>query len=226
MQHGIHPNQLSRSRPARLLAVAALVIGVLVTGCGGSSPSPTAATADGASTPASTATSAGRAPTTGSSTVTSAGATGSGSTAPSSLAFARCMRANGVPNFSEPQPGGGSIFSTFGMNPLAPAFKAAQAKCQKLLPHAGVGPVFSEQALVEVRKVAVCMRAHGISEFPDPKRAPTGRLPSVPAGITEITDYDGALLEFPATLNMQSPAYTQAAAACGALAQKLGRGPH
>jgi hypothetical protein len=136
------------------------------------------------------------------------------------------MRANGVPNFPDPPPGGGAIFSAFGINPSAPAFKAAQAKCQKLLPHGGAGPAFSEQSLVEVRKVAVCMRAHGIREFPDPERAPTGRLPSVPAGITEITDYDGVLLEFPATLNMQSPAYTQAAAACGALAQKLGRGPH
>ncbi len=209
-----------------MFAVATLLTGVLLAGCGGSSPSPTVATAGGASTPASTATSAGHAPATGSSTVTNAGATGSGSTTPSPLAFARCMRANGVPNFSDPQPGGGTIFSTAGINPSAPAFKAAQAKCQKLLPHSGAGPAFSEQALVEVDKVAVCMRAHGISEFPDPKRAPMGRLPSVPAGITEITDYDGALLEFPATLNMQSPAYTQAAAACGALAQKLGRGPH
>ena len=226
MPDSSHPKRLTRSPRARLFAVATLLSGVLLAGCGGSSPGPTAATAGGASTPASTAMSAGHVPTTGSSTVTSAGATGSGSTAPSPLTFARCMRANGVPNFPDPQPGGGAIFSTAGINPLAPAFKAAQAKCQKLMPHGGAEPAFSEQALVEVRKVAVCMRAHGISEFPDPKRAPTGRLPSVPAGITEITDYDGALLEFPPTLNMQSPAYTQAAAACGALAQKLGHGPH
>lgn len=225
MPDSSHPKRLTRSPRACMFAVATLLTGVLLAGCGGSSPSPVA-TAGGASTPASTATSAGHAPATGSSTVTNAGATGSGSTTPSPLAFARCMRANGVPNFSDPQPGGGTIFSTAGINPSAPAFKAAQAKCQKLLPHSGAGPAFSEQALVEVDKVAVCMRAHGISEFPDPKRAPMGRLPSVPAGITEITDYDGALLEFPATLNMQSPAYTQAAAACGALAQKLGRGPH
>jgi hypothetical protein len=136
------------------------------------------------------------------------------------------MRANGVPNFPDPQPGGGAIFSTAATNPSAPAFKAAQAKCQRLMPPGGAGPAFSERSLEELRKLAVCMRAHGISEFPDPKRAPAGGLPPVPPGIAEVTDYDGALLEFPATLNVQSPAYTQAAEACGALAQKLGRGPH
>jgi hypothetical protein len=31
-----------------------------------------------------------------------------------------------------------------------------------------------------------------------------------------ITDYDGAILLFPSTINMQSPAYTQAAARCDA----------
>jgi hypothetical protein len=31
-----------------------------------------------------------------------------------------------------------------------------------------------------------------------------------------ITDYDGAILLFPSTLDTQAPAYTQAAAACGA----------
>ena len=30
------------------------------------------------------------------------------------------------------------------------------------------GPRFSEQSLVKVRKAAVCMRQHGISQFPDP----------------------------------------------------------
>jgi hypothetical protein len=41
-----------------------------------------------------------------------------------------------------------------------------------------------------------------------------------------ITDYDGAILLFPSTLGVESPAYSRAAAACGALAGKLGRGPH
>jgi hypothetical protein len=41
-----------------------------------------------------------------------------------------------------------------------------------------------------------------------------------------ITDYDGAILLFPSTLGIGSPAYMQAAADCGTLAGKLGRDPH
>ena len=40
MQDSIHPKRLTRSRRARVLAVAALVSGVLVAGCGGSSAQP------------------------------------------------------------------------------------------------------------------------------------------------------------------------------------------
>lgn len=34
------------------------------------------------------------------------------------------------------------------------------------------------------------------------------------------------VLEFPSTLDLHSPAYAHAAAACGALAEKLGNDPH
>ena len=86
------------------------------------------------------------------------------------------------------------------------------------------GPKFSEASLVRVRKVAVCMRQHGISQFPDPttSRPPVSALDRARV----ITDFDGAFLVFPSTLDMHSPAYTRAAADCGTLAQKLGTGPH
>ena len=61
---------------------------------------------------------------------------------------------------------------------------------------------------------AHCMRAHGITEFPDPK-VTVPRNPMA-AGIVEITDFDGAILLFPSTINMQAPAYRQALGACGA----------
>ena len=56
------------------------------------------------------------------------------------------------------------------------------------------------------------MRQHGISQFPDPRT-------SVPTDLTayqEITDFDGAILLFPSTINLQSPAYRQDLDACGA----------
>ena len=204
MQDGIYRHRESRSRSGRQLAFAAFISAVLVAGCGGSSPSPTA-TAGGTTISAS-----------------SAGPTSSGSTAPgnshppSMLAFASCMRANGVPNFPDPKPGGG-IALPAGSNPRAPAFRAAQAKCQKLLPGgAPPGPGSathpSAQTLAKLVSIARCMREHGVPQFPDPSTS----VPSNPGGVQEITDFDGAILLFPSTINLQAPAYRRALTACGA----------
>ncbi len=201
MQDSIHPNRQSRSRPARLLALAPVMSAVLVAGCGGSSPSPTAATVGDASTSAS---SAGR----------------SGSTAPGDygsgpLGFSKCMRAHGVPGFPDPAPGRGAIQMPVGNNPAAPAFQAAQTKCEKLVPGSGpsgAGQPPSAQTMAKLRRIAVCMRQRGVPQFPDP----TTSVPAAPAGFREITDFDGAILLFPSTINMQAPAYRQALTACGA----------
>jgi hypothetical protein len=136
------------------------------------------------------------------------------------------MRSHGVPNFPDPAPGGNGFQVNPGLGLSAPAFNAARAHCQRFMPVLGGsgGPRFSEQSLVKVRRAAVCMRQHGISQFPDPS---TSRPPvSAMAGAREITDFDGAYLVFPSTLDMESPAYRRAASACGTLAGKLGRGPH
>jgi hypothetical protein len=223
MQRRFRVKQPTRSRRARLLAVATLASGVLVAGCGGSSGSPAASTA-----------AAGGSAATSSSAVTGTGATSSLPAAPAdvdatALAFSRCMRANGAPNFPDPQPGGGFLFNANGVDRSSPAFKAAQAKCQKLLPNGGpprpgtqTHP--SAQTLAKLLKIAECMRQHGVPQFPDPRTS----VPPDPfgSGTGVITDYDDAILLFPSTLDMQSPAYTQATAACGVLAGKLGRGPH
>jgi hypothetical protein len=126
------------------------------------------------------------------------------------------MRSNGVPNFPDPNPGGGFQFGA-GIDPSSPAFRAAQAKCQKLMggpPGPGATTHPSAQTMAKLRKIAVCMRAHGVPRFPDPQTS----VPSNPSatGIREITDFDGAILLFPATINMQAPAYRQALTACGA----------
>jgi hypothetical protein len=186
---------------ARLLAVAALVSGILVAGCGGSSPSQTAATVGGATTTEST-------------TATSHGAT-SASANPGPAQFqndedklAQHMRASGVPNFPDPKPGRGFDFHA----PVSStALKGAQAKCHKLLPGGGPpapgsGPGPSAQMLAKLLRIAECMR------FPDPRIT----VSSNSSGVREITDFDGAILVFPSTINLQPPAYRQALAACGA----------
>lgn len=127
------------------------------------------------------------------------------------------MRASGVPNFPDPQPGGGAAFEVpAGANPASPAFTAAQAKCRNLMGGGPPGPGSTThptaQTMAKLRRIAVCMRAHGVPQFPDPRTT----VPSAPAGIVEITDYYDAILLFPATIDLQSPAYRHALAACGA----------
>jgi hypothetical protein len=210
MQDMILPKRLTRLPQARLLAAATLMSGILVAGCGGGSPSPTAATVVGATASGST-TAAGRGATGSRSTAQGAGGSGP-------LAFAKCMRANGVPNFPDPNPGSGAIFPIPAeTSPAAPAFKAAQAKCHKLipggaLPAPGSTTHPSALTLAKLLKIAQCMRHHGVPQFPDPGTS----FPSTPGGFREITDFDGAILVFPSTINLQAPAYKQALAACGA----------
>ena len=187
----------------RQIALATLISGAVVAGCGGGATSTTAATVAAAATPASATTSASH-------TRTSRSADyGSGP-----LAFSKCMRANGVPNFPDPSAGGG--FHVTGVDPRSPAFEAAQTACRKYMaPLRGSGgPKAYEQTLLKLRRIAVCMRAHGISEFPDP--ASTAPTVSPNSGVGVITDYDGAFLAFPSTLNMEAPAYRRALTACGA----------
>ena len=198
-QHSSHPRRLTRSRRAGPLALASIVSAVLVAACGGSSASQTAATVGGATSAAS------------------AGSTAPGAYGSGPLGFAKCMRANGVPSYADPTPGSqGEI--PIGNNPAAPAFHAAATKCQKLVPGSGppAGPGStthpSAQTLERLRKIAVCMRQHGVPQFPDPRTS----VPSNPTGVQEITDFDDAILLFPRTINLQAPAYKQALTACGA----------
>jgi hypothetical protein len=127
------------------------------------------------------------------------------------------MRANGVPNFPDPKAAGGfDLGAVTGLNPSSPAFRAAQAKCQKFIGGGPLGPGStthpSAQTLAKLVRIARCMRQHGVPQFPDPRTT----VPSNPAGIQEITDFDGVILLFPATINLQAPAYRQALTACGA----------
>jgi hypothetical protein len=187
-----------------LLALATVLTGLLVAGCGGGSGSRAASKVAAASASPSAAPGAAAASEAG---------------PPGALAFAKCMRSHGVPGFPDPQAGGGFAFRPGAGIVSSPAFKAAQATCGKLLPGGGLPTPGSTthpsaQTLAKLLRISRCMRQHGITQFPDP----TTTVPSLgtPSGPTEITDFDGAILVFPGTMNLQSPAYKQALAACGA----------
>ena len=232
MRDTIPPKRLTRPTRARLLAAAALVSGILVTGCGGSSGSPpvaavsstTTSTPTAASTGATTTSRASTATSSRSRTTTGGGATSSGSTAPGAfrsgeLAFSKCMRASGVPAYPDPDPGGG-ISLPNGIHPSSPAFQAAQKQCQKLVPGFGglpgsdSGPPPSPQTLAHWVKVAQCMRRHGINQFPDPRTSAPALSSLARGGGGVISDRDAVILVFPHTIDMESPLFARAAAAC------------
>jgi hypothetical protein len=137
----------------------------------------------------------------------------SAATGDPALRFAQCMRAHGVPNFPDPTPGGGiQITPSSGVKPFSPAFRSAQASCHDLLPGGGPGAGHpSAQAKAQMLAISECMRRHGISEFPDP----TLSAPTSPAGYSAVLGRDGVFLAIPNTINPRSPAFKQAAAACG-----------
>jgi hypothetical protein len=125
------------------------------------------------------------------------------------------MRANGVANFPDPNPGGGSAFRIDSAVSSSPAFHTATAKCQKYMGgQAGLQTNPSKQTMAKLLRIATCMRAHGIHQFPDPLYNRPRHF--TPGEYQEITDFDGATLLFPTTMNLQAPAYRQALNACGA----------
>jgi hypothetical protein len=104
-----------------------------------------------------------------------------------------------------------------GANPESPAFQKAQSTCKTLLPNLGLpgeGPPASAQTFDRLVKIARCMRRHGVSEFPDPTTTRPSRLD--PRKYRELTNYDGAILLFPRTIDLEAPAYREALTACGA----------
>jgi hypothetical protein len=188
------------TRPGALALAAA----VLLAGCGGSSSSGSVAHL---------------ATNTGSSSASGERAASPGASSPQAamLAFAKCMHSNGLPNFPDPSASGDfRLRRDAGVDPLSPAFEAAQAKCKKFQPPGGIGsgPPPSAQTVARYLKVAQCMRTHGIPEFPDPRTSlPSNLHPAAGASRFVISDIEGVILVM-GSIDEQSPLFTRAATAC------------
>jgi hypothetical protein len=193
------------TRPGALAALA-LATAALLAGCGG-----------GSSSSAGVARLAANTGSRGASGERAAAPAGASSPQAALLAFVRCMRSGGVPNFPDPSASGGLRFRRdAGVDPLSPAFKAAQAKCKKFQPGGGIGsgPPPSAQTVARYLKVARCMRAHGIPEFPDPRTSlPSNLRPAAGASRFVISDIEGVILVM-GSIDEQSPLFTRAATAC------------
>jgi hypothetical protein len=121
----------------------------------------------------------------------SAPGTGSGGNNPATnhqkaLKFAACMRANGVSAFPDPSASGNftieQISNGSSLDTNAPAFKQAISTCKTLEPSGFTGTKRSPQQQSAALKIAECIRANGVPDFPDPDpNGPiidTNRIPS------------------------------------------------
>jgi hypothetical protein len=100
------------------------------------------------------------------------GASRSGSTQNQALAYANCLRANGVPNWPDPDSSGAFDKSKLTLPQLgvrSSQLQAAQTACQRLLPDGG--EPLNQAGLRETERNALnfarCMRAHGVANWPD-----------------------------------------------------------
>ena len=93
------------------------------------------------------------------------------------LAFSRCMRRHGVPNFPDPT-SRGAIPKVSRQELDTPQFRAAERACQHLLP-AGSNDMFPpgevQQLLIGMLRFSHCMRSHGVPNWPDPTTDSAGR---------------------------------------------------
>jgi len=165
---------------AATIAAAVCAI-VLIAGCGGGGPDPGVAnvsssqtsTSRSSSTPSGGGGSAlgGGAPSTSSGGGQPSSLTIAGGNRQNELKYSACMRADGVPNFPDPNAQGVIQFgSSDGIDPRSAAFQNAQQKCAK---YQGGGhkpsPAQRAKAQAAALKFSQCMRSHGEPDFPDPQ---------------------------------------------------------
>jgi hypothetical protein len=124
---------------------------------------------------------------------------GGGAKNSQAVAFAQCVRSNGVTNYPDPDSSGGIPKETpQQLGVTTSQLQSAQHACQHLLPNGGNGPDGAElqQMRVQGLRFAQCMRSHHVA-LPDP--GSDGRIPD------------------PATVGIDqgSPLFESANQACG-----------
>jgi hypothetical protein len=151
-----------RWRRAPTTAVVATLIGIAIiaAACGGGAASPGVA-GIGSSTTTTTASSVGQ--------------TANPTNYEKALSYVKCMRNHGITDMPDPDSVGNIDIKalhpgpTSDLNPANAEFVAANKACQHLLPNGGqVTPAEQQHNQAQALAWAHCMRAHGISNFPDP----------------------------------------------------------
>ena len=120
------------------------------------------------------------------------------------IAFASCMRSNGVPNWPDPDSSGAfdkSKLTSQQLGASSSRVQTAQRACSHLLPNGGSGPSAAQlqQERTQALNFSKCVRAHGVPNFPDPESSGRMRIPD-PASVG---------------INQGSPNFQAANQACG-----------
>ena len=142
---------MTRRSTALILAPAAAVCALLATGCGGTGSPRVATSASSATTTA------------GTTTVRNGSLAGA-------LAFARCMRAHGMPNW--PDPAANGVFDKRKLRQLGIAPSRVRSieerSCNYDFENGGQGETITPADRADYLRAAACMRSHGFPSFPDP----------------------------------------------------------
>ena len=126
------------------------------------------------------------------------------------LAYSQCMQSHGVPNFPDPDSQGRIAITggpNSGIDPNSPAFQNAQKDCSSKQPKPT--PAQQSQAEAYALRVAQCMHAHGIKDYPEPNGSSGGRIQ------IRLNNNPGS------DLNPNNPAFQRAQAKCMPNSPKL-----
>jgi hypothetical protein len=122
---------------------------------------------------------------------------GGSSGSSSGVAYSRCMRSHGVPNF--PDPGSdGQIPKPAAISALRQVSdslaRSASSACENSNPAGQGSTALTAQQQQDYLRAAACMRSHGITSFPDPTFSGGSVNFPIPSGIdTSSQQYTRAL---------------------------------
>ncbi|MEV4706528.1 hypothetical protein [Actinoplanes sp. NPDC049316] len=97
----------------------------------------------------------------------SAAAAGKEADAP--LKFSKCMREQGLTWFPDPEPEGRGMRLAVPAGADKAKLEKAMEACKQYAPNGGEPRRLNPEELEKARKLAQCMRDHGVKDFPDPK---------------------------------------------------------
>jgi len=119
---------------------------------------------------------------------------------PNEIAFVQCMRSHGVTNYPDPN-SSGEIRLTPSVT-SSPEFQTASSDCKSLKPNGYMTSAQQSKVVAEMLKLAVCMRAHGVPNMPDP---------------SEASSNGGVAFSTSSGVDPNSPAFKRAQQECGGM---------